>query len=152
MSFISFSSYKDNQVILNSDRVLLNSKKDSVFIISNKTIGLSANDSVHINIGEKGTTDKNKKLIVNSPKIEFGLPVNGNRLEPIAKGDSTKIVLDEILAALKAFSIGLQAATGIGVGVVNLPMLNTSANALSLKIDSITAKVEAIKSKTTYSV
>lgn len=151
MSFIPFISYNKNQIILNSDRLLLNSKDDSIFLISNKTISLSANESVHINIGEKGSRDQSKKLVVNSPKIEFGLSSKG-RLEPIAKGETTEDIFNEILSALSTFSSGLQSAAGIGSGVINLAQINASSQALSLRLKTIKQKVVNIKSKTTYSI
>ena len=113
---IDFTSFKRDQIILNSDRLLFNSKLDSIYLLSNKTIGLSANESFHVNIG-----DKNKGLfVVNSNKIQLGLPVRGNTLEPITKADTMEKIMNDLLNALSSFSKTLSTANGTGSGLVGL--------------------------------
>lgn len=152
MSFIPFNSYDKNQVFLNSDRIVLNSKEDSVFILSNKTVGISANDSVHINIGLVNDKDTNKKLIVNSPTIELGLSSKGT-LEPITKGESAEAVLNDLTDAIAGFCNTIIPAKGIGVGVVDLTTIAVAAQNLLLKVQKIKSdKIPKIKSKTSYTI
>lgn len=149
--FKDFNTYSENQTILNSDRVILNAKKDNVFILSKDSICLSSGNSVHINIGDVNNNSKDCKFIINSPKIELGLNTKGT-LEPIAKADSTEEILNTILGSISDFSNQLQTATGTGVGVVNIIALNAAANKLSKDISNISKQLYKIKSKTSYTI
>jgi len=57
--------YDDNQIIINSDRLIFNAKQDSILFSSNKVIGFNTNGSFHF--------DSEKNFIVNSNKIILGL-------------------------------------------------------------------------------
>ena len=62
-------TYQGNQVIINSDRLVFNAKKDSILLYSDKSIGFSANGNFHF--GTKSEEDT--KFIVNSPNIYLGI-------------------------------------------------------------------------------
>lgn len=133
MSFVDFNSFEKDTVILNSDRVILNSKEDSVFIISKKTVGISAIDSVHFNVGLRGSKDQNNIFVINAPNVQLGLPENGVN-EPIAKANSVINFIEDIIGALDAFSASLASATALGVGVSGLPQINVAASTLKGKL------------------
>ena len=44
---VSPNKYQGNQVIINSDRLIFNAKKDSILLYSDKTIGFSAKGNFH---------------------------------------------------------------------------------------------------------
>jgi hypothetical protein len=150
MPFADFNAFEKDTTILNSDRLILNSKDDSIFILSKKTVGTSAAESVHFDIGPKGSTDKKYMFIVNSPSIQLGLPSNGIN-EPIAKANSVVSFINDLILALNAFSSSLEKATGIGVGVNTMPEISAAANLLKLTLDrfkeSYGAPDSPIKSK-----
>jgi hypothetical protein len=133
MSFIDFNSFEKDTVILNSDRVILNSKDDSVFVLSKKTVGVSAVESVHFDIGLRGSTNQDNKFVINAPNIQLGLPENGVN-EPIAKADSVINFINDLIGALDAFSASLASATALGVGVSGLPQINVAASTLKGKL------------------
>jgi hypothetical protein len=56
--------YKNNQIILSSDRVMLHSKNDSIFLFGKKAVSLSSPETIHL--------DASKKVLIDSPKIELG--------------------------------------------------------------------------------
>ena len=58
------NTYEGKQVIINSDRLLFNAKKDSILLFSNEAIGFSTNGSFNFDTGDN--INKNK-FIVNSP-------------------------------------------------------------------------------------
>lgn len=155
MSFIDFNSFEKDTVILNSDRVILNSKDDSVFILSKKTVGISAIDSVHFNVGLSDSKDKNNKFVINAPYIQLGLPSKGSN-EPIAKADSVVQFIDTLILALDTFSKSLSTATAIGVGVGSLPQINTAASLLSVRLFELkknyTGEKSPIKSKVSKTI
>jgi hypothetical protein len=133
MGFIDFNSFEKDTVILNSGRVILNSKDDSVFLLSKLTVGVSALDSVHFNVGQIGSKDSKNIFVVNAPNIQLGLPENGVN-EPIAKAESVINFIEDIIGALDAFSASLASATALGVGVSGLPQINIAASTLKGKL------------------
>lgn len=133
MGFKDFNEYEKDTTIINSDRVVINSKEDSVFILSKKTIGLSSCESVHFDIGPRGSSDKQYIFIVNSPYIQLGLPENGIN-EPIAKADSVIYFINDLIDALNQFSVSLSKATAIGVGVSGLPQISVAATLLKMRL------------------
>lgn len=155
MAFKDFNSYEKDTVILNSDRVILNSKDDSVFILSKKTVGTSAAESVHFDVGPIGSTDGKYIFIVNSPSVQLGLPENGIN-EPIAKADSVIAFIDDLINALNQFSTSISAATGVGVGVSKLPEISIASNLLKMRLNGFKEKYtksnSPIKSKVSKTI
>jgi hypothetical protein len=155
MGFTDFNSYEKDTVILNSDRVILNSKDDSVFILSKKTVGMSAADSVHFDVGPRGTKVSKYVFIVNAPSIQFGLPENGIN-EPIAKADSVISFINDLIDSLNQFSTNLSAATALGVGVSKIPDISIAANLLNMRLNGFKEKYtktnSPIKSKVSKTI
>lgn len=155
MAFKDFNSYEKDTVILNSDRVILNSKDDSVFILSKKTVGTSAAESVHFDVGPRGSTDGKYIFIVNSPAVQLGLPENGIN-EPIAKADSVIAFIDDMISALNQFSTSLASATALGVGVSKIPEISIAANLLKMRMNGFKEKYtkanSPIKSKVSKTI
>ena len=81
-------SYNKSQVILNADRVVLNSKEDSVILSGQKTINLSSNSSVNINTSN---------LLIDAGNIRLG---DKNAKEAVVKGNTLHFQLDNILKVL----------------------------------------------------
>jgi hypothetical protein len=155
MAFKDFNSYEKDTVILNSDRVILNSKDDSVFILSKKTVGTSAAESVHFDVGPIGSTDGKYIFIVNSPSVQLGLPENVIN-EPIAKADSVISFIYDLIDSLNQFSTTLSTATALGVGVSKLPQISIAANLLKMRLNGFKEKYtkdnSPIKSKVSKTI
>lgn len=155
MSFKDFNSFEKDTVILNSDRVILNSKEDSIFVLSKKTVGVSALDSVHFNIGLSGSKDQKNIFVVNAPRIQLGLPENGIN-EPIAKADSVINFIEDLISALDSFSTSLSSANALGVGVSGIPNISVAASTLKGKLNlykqKYTQKDSPIKSKVSKTI
>ena len=84
--------YLGEQIIINSGRVILNSKDDSIFLFGKKAIGFSSAGTINF--------DADKSVIMNTPNIYLGLGAE----EPLVKGTQLTIMLDDILKALKNLS------------------------------------------------
>lgn len=145
---INLTDYNKDYVIINSDRIIMNSKDDCIISSARKFFIVSANDGIHFNIG---SNDTSKKFIVNSPIIEFGLSSKGF-LQPIAKGDETVNIIKRIIKSLQNFSISLEKAVGVGAGTVSLPIINSASTVLKNDVTMILNDIQKIKSKTTYSI
>jgi hypothetical protein len=63
-------------------------------------------DSVHINC------DTKPGFIVNAPEIHLGLAVNGVKEEPIIKGDTLKLALNNLLDGLNQLLSGMSKPHG----------------------------------------
>ena len=86
------------QVIINSDRLVFNAKKDSMLLYAKNHAGFSINGSYHFNTDP--LNDENK-FIVNVPNIYLGLiEENGQPklpTEPAVLGDQLGLYLEELI-------------------------------------------------------
>lgn len=96
-------AYQGNQVIINTDRVVMQSKKDSVLVFAKEHMSFSANKSIHFDTGGTPNDPGDSYFIINSPKIVLGLKSN-NRMptEPVLLGERTEEWLKDLLAAIDA--------------------------------------------------
>ena len=86
--------YQGNQVLINSDRLVFNTKTDGILLFSDKVIGFSTNGSFHFDTSKN--TDN--KFIVNSPNIHLGLKDNNEPpTEPAVLGHELETFLEDIL-------------------------------------------------------
>lgn len=85
------NEYTGNQIILNSGRIVLNSKVDSILLSSNSSINLNSPSSVNID---------SKELIVSTNKIYLG---SKDATEPLLKGDATVAQLSSMIDVLVQF-------------------------------------------------
>ena len=124
---VSPRQYQGNQVILNSDRLLFNSKKDCILMFADKAMSFSTNGSIHFDCGPNMATDpnnpggadipnSNSEFIVNAQKIVLGFkngagsggarPDNkgetGEEDQPALLGRETTAWLKELLDAMEA--------------------------------------------------
>lgn len=56
--------YKGNQIILSSDRIMLHSKADAIFLFGNQAVSLSSTKTINL--------DATEKILLDSPIIELG--------------------------------------------------------------------------------
>ena len=83
--------YNQNQIILNSGRLLFNSKTSDILLSSNKSINLNSVNSVNID---------SKETYISSEKIYLG---DKNASEPVLKGDITVTQLSTMIDSLIQF-------------------------------------------------
>ena len=81
-------SYSNPQIILNSDRVIINAKTDSILLSAQKSVSLSTNESVNINT---------KTLSIDAGKINLG---SKDAPESVVRGDTLYFQLNGICDAL----------------------------------------------------
>jgi len=75
--------YRGNQIIIDSGRVLLNSKEDSTFIVGKKAVSISSGGTINL--------DSDERCIINSPEIRLGLDAS----HPLVYGDELAKILNE---------------------------------------------------------
>lgn len=130
------SEYESNQIILNSDRVLLNSKIDSVLLSANKSVNLNSVESVNVD---------SPSTIIQSGDVLLG---DKDADEPIILGNKFLSDLKSLLNNIISLSNSLK--TPIGTPQPYVPNTNilTPAIQTSLTARRMLNSIESYKSKT----
>lgn len=130
--------YLGEQIIINSGRVILNSKDDSVFLFGKKAIGFSSAGTINF--------DSDDKIIMNGPKIYLGLGAE----EPLVKGTQLTIMLKDILESLRVLSAQLSdTKDSNGVSITNII---TASDSLAKNISRIENRLKDITSNQNYTL
>jgi len=134
----SLSEYNGEQVILNSGRLVLNSKSSDILLSSFKTINLNAVNSVNIDT---------PATIIKSKRIALG---DKNASEPIILGDKFLTDFETLCTDLASLATALQNPIG-GPGKMSPPVLALIPPAVSLAQSSASmlSKIKQYKSTTT---
>jgi hypothetical protein len=140
------------QIILNSDRITLNSKKDEILLFSKSNIELSTDNIINLNAGELihiNIESKNPDA-----KIFLGTGKNGAIPdEPVLLGGKTHDLLLDMLNALTTLAGFLSAATVPSPeGAVSVPNCNLGGEQLFNDISSLIDKLSTITSEKVYTV
>lgn len=129
-------SYTENQIILNSGRLILNSKSDHILLSSAKTINLNAEEGIHF--------DTTKDVVIQSGKTLIG---SKSADEPLLLGDTTVLQLGEMLFILKELLLAASTASNAGG-----PLLTLNSKALELLTRANLINLELTKSKRNFTV
>lgn len=123
----SLSEYSQPQIAINSDRIVINSKKDSIFLNSGKNIQLSSIDQINI---------ESPKTYFSSQDVRLGSP---NATEPVLKGNVTNDVLKELTNAINTLATLLTIEKNWPGGA-----LVTSANPIASNVVTQLASITTI--------
>jgi hypothetical protein len=130
--------YLGEQIIINSGRVILNSKDDSVFLFGKKAIGFSSAGTINF--------DADEKVIINAPKLYLGIGAT----EPLVKGTQLTIMLDDILEALRVLGAQLDSTQDSnGVFITNII---TASDSLLKSVGRIKSRIKDITSNQNYTL
>lgn len=135
--YIPAFPYKGSQILISSDRVVLHSEDDSIFLFGKKAIGLSSVGRVNVDTKE-GTT-------INAPEIELGIQAK-TLGEPVAKADAVVEKLQRVLNTLSEVAKALQNITLEG----SAPAIIATSTVLAETCDSVASTLSEIKSTITY--
>ena len=147
----NIQTYKGEQILLSSGRLVFNSRSESIFITGKQYINLSAGDKVTIDVGTVDSDNEQNMFLVNSPKIQFGLDRYG-KPEKVVKSDELKKILIELIDKINNFnqlmsSAAITSPTPIFAGLYMMNASKLTADLLALK-----AKLDNFKSKITYTI
>jgi len=130
------NQYSGEQIILNSGRLVFNSKDDHILLSSPKSIGFSS-DSFNIN---------SNNTIIDSNKIQLG---SNKAKQPIILGTKFLSDFDKLLSNMNTLCTVLQSLVSLPPGSpfvsLILPATQTQATILEMK-----GQIEAYKSKIVY--
>jgi hypothetical protein len=139
------NNYIFSQLIFNSDRITLNSKKDEVLLFAKTNIGLNTNNNITLNT--KGVIHLN----TNSQILLGTTPSNTAPIEPVLLGDQTVILLEQIIVALRSLGGYLSSAVSTKPGDP-IPGINSAGRQLLNSLEDTCDQLEKIKSKKVFTV
>ena len=136
------SYFGGSQLLFNSDRLVLNSKKDEVMIFAKTNVEINTNNVINLNAGERNH--------LNSPRNFIGTKLDGTLPdEPLLLGTQTINLLTDILEAVSNFGSEVSSVISAPAGSP-LMDLNASGNKLSNTINNLMGKLNKIISKQNY--
>ena len=140
------------QVILNSDRVTINSKKDEILLFaktdveisSNNFINLNASNYIHLNIESK---NPNSKILLGT-KVDNTVPD-----EPVLLGGQTHDLLLEMCNTLRRLAGYLANANAVSSdGAIPVISVQDGADQLLNDVNNLINKLGTIQSEKVYTV
>ena len=140
------SDYISSQLIFNSDRITLNSKKDEVLLFAKTNIELNSDNIININAKTVAH--------INSPSIALGTNKDGTYpTEPLLLGNKTSELFLEILASLTTLAGFLsQASAATTTGAAQVASCQAAGTQLFSDISRMLNKLESITSQNVYTV
>jgi hypothetical protein len=140
-----------SQVIVNSDRVTINSKKDEVLVyaktnmgLSSNIINLNSNKHIHLNINHNNPESQ----ILLGTKTDGTIPT-----EPVLLGSKTYDLLLEMCNTLTTLAGFLSSATVVTTeGAICVSDCNLAGEQLFNDVSGLLDKLENITSKKVYTV
>lgn len=142
MAYIPEFPYTGRQILIDSGRVTLNAKDDSVFLIGKEAIGLSTDGAVHINSGGD--------FLVNSNQIYFGLKTQESDHEPIVLGNKLATTLNNLAVSLGVVAESLQAA--VDSNGAKLLQVQVAGESLLAASDQLNEAIKTIRSDKTFTL
>jgi hypothetical protein len=138
---IDVSKYFNAQIIINSDRVVLNSKRDEVMIFAKSNIELNTKNIINLNADER--------VHLNSNTVFLGTVNNNLPTEPLVLGDKLNTLLENLLDSLYSFGNALSSVVGSPEGAPAID-INMAAEGLLNDIDRINDNLEGILSQQNF--
>jgi len=132
------SSYLGPQIILNSERVLINSTKDHILLSSPKSVNLNSLDSINI--------DSKNLFVLDSKTIKLG---NKNTTNPMLKGNETIDTLNTICDQLIKLSNALSSLAEIYPPIAQVGVNIAASEAVS-QITTVKGNLNNLKSQTNF--
>jgi hypothetical protein len=136
------NQYSGPQIILNSGRLVFNSKTDHILLSSKKSINLNAVDSINF--------DTAGNVIIQSGKLFLG---SKDATEPVLLGDTTIKFLTELVNSLNEFMKVCKDVVSTAEGT-SLGTLNVAATSMNVFLEDIISnkKLEGAKSNNNYTI
>lgn len=140
------SSYNSSQIIMNSDRITLNAKKDEVLLFAKGNIELNTDNIININAG--------RVAHINSPSINLGTKPDGSYpTEPAVLGGQLVYAFDILIGALSKLASSLTSATvPTTEGGIAIPACKDAGIQLFADLSRLCDQVEKCTSTKVYTV
>jgi hypothetical protein len=116
--------YINNQIILNSGRLMFNAKSDSILMLANKSISISTNETVGID---------GKQISLSAEKVYLGSAqgVEGVNIHSLVLGENLNLLLEKIAIFAQTLEIAFSTAVDSnGAPIVALSAISEEAGTL----------------------
>jgi hypothetical protein len=131
------SQFVNPQIILNSDRIVLNAKTDSVLISGQNSVGISSNNSVNI--------ESTSEIDIASKLVKLG---SANASQSVLRGDETIAYLKILITELQNLSEALKVIQDWPGGVpAPNPIILATANSSLQVFENVYNEIDSVKSK-----
>jgi len=135
------SKYFNPQIILNSDRIVINSKKEDVLIFAKNNIELNTKNIINLNADER--------VHVNSNAVFLGTVDSKLPTEPLLLGNKTYSLLSDLLESLYNLGVTLSTTVGSPEGAPALD-INSAAETMLNDLEKISNNLEGILSQQNF--
>jgi hypothetical protein len=143
-NFVSYTTkptlpaqFANPQIILNSDRVVINAKTDSILISGQTSVGLSSNGSVNI--------ESTSEINIASKLTRLG---NKSANQSVLRGDETVAYLKILITELQNIAEALKVVQDWPGGAPTPnPVVLTAANSALQVFENVYNEIDSIKSK-----
>ncbi len=135
----NLNQFDGDQIILNSGRIVLNSKTDSILLSSFDTINLNSLNSVNIDT---------PKTVISSPEIYLG---DKNATEPVILGDKFLFDFKKLILSIIDLSTALSTPIGTPTPFVPNAAIPGPATDTLIKAQNMLNRIENYKSKVSKS-
>lgn len=135
------NQYVGPQVVINSNRLVFNAKKDHILLSGEKSINLSSNSSLNFDT---------KSFIIDAKEVKLG---GIGASEPVILGDTFLANLTHLVTGIEYLCLALQGSTIWPTGV-SVPdgVTQTPAGELLTRAQQFKSKIEKFKSKTSKTI
>ena len=138
---LDVSEYSNSQAILNSDRVVLNSKKDEVMIFAKTNVEISTKNIINLNADDR--------VHLNGGRVFLGTVSGQLPTENIVLGGKLHDLLLNLMDSLHEFGTGIASAIGSPEGTPATDII-AAARGLCTSIDKIEKDLEGILSQQNF--
>jgi hypothetical protein len=138
---LNVPDYFNSQIIMNSDRIVLNSKKDEVMIFATTNFEINTNNIINLNAVER--------VHLNTNTVFLGTVNNQLPTEPLVLGNKTADLLEALVDSLYSFGAALSTVIGSPEGAPSID-INNAANSLLNDLDKITDNIDGILSRQNF--
>lgn len=119
--------YLDNQLILSSNRIVLHSKTDAIFLFGRGAVSLSSPQTINL--------DSSEKVLIDAPKIELGNKAESEG-QPVVLGYELNIQLQSILDVLVQSSVLLGQVSESDIGA-SMQYISAAGQLINLEASRI---------------
>jgi len=135
------SKYFNPQIILNSDRIVINSKKEDILVFAKNNIELNTKNIINLNADER--------VHVNSNTVFLGTVDNKLPTEPLLLGNKTYSLLSALVESLYNLGVTLSTTVGSPEGAPALD-INSAAESMLNDLEKISNNLEGILSQQNF--
>ena len=134
--------YKSNQLILSSDRVVIHSKNDAIFLFGKEAVSLSSVKTINL--------DPNEKILIDCKKIELGNKAEKSG-QPVVLGTTLNVQLINLLRNLSTAGMMLSQASESNLGAT-MPLIAAAGKTINQECNRLAKLLERgkILSKNTF--